>query len=535
MLLALSVSAASAGVDVRRGSFSEIATDLDANGDGFKLRIQRIYDSRSSYNGMFGHGWCSELEAQVQLLPEGAANLVECGEGRRTQYSPTEANSRLPKIADEIVEALEKRANAKRVGNRADLRERLLRDSVLRQRAARAVGIRAAPLRPGSKLRAQGTPGEMAYDGFTFVVEDARGRIRKFSSAGKLQSIHDRSGHWLKLAYREGKLISISDDLGRKLNFVYDPSKGKVREIRGPNGWNVVYKYDGDLLVSADGGEGFKSAYQYDSAKNLTRVTRADNTTVAAQYDREKDRLLRIDLNGECSESYSYAPASDHLKVKATKVCGNRTTAEGSLVFGYRHQPDGPAALATLETTSKSEKTRIELGPAGRPVAAVQNGRTTKFSYLPDGRLASRTNADLAHAFAYEGRSARVSAVTTSYFHPGGKVRARKWTKYKYDVRGNVVHAKSSQGRAIDLKYDRRGRIQAFRAKGEREVSIAYDDRFGKPKTISQAQTGSLKIAYDGRGNLKSFAPKNAPAEKLLTAYYGLADLLRLSTAGTGF
>ena len=49
-------------VDTRSAGYSKTFVDFRSPGTGFLLTAERTYNSRSLYNGLFGFGWCSNLE-----------------------------------------------------------------------------------------------------------------------------------------------------------------------------------------------------------------------------------------------------------------------------------------------------------------------------------------------------------------------------------------------------------------------------------------------------------------------------------------
>ena len=61
-----SCTIAHADVNVKDASFSTTFIDLDLG----HLKITRTYNSRSTYSGVFGYGWCSNLDQQLQKSGE---------------------------------------------------------------------------------------------------------------------------------------------------------------------------------------------------------------------------------------------------------------------------------------------------------------------------------------------------------------------------------------------------------------------------------------------------------------------------------
>ena len=43
-------------IDMKNANFSDIWTDIILPGSGYELRIQRTYNSRTIYSGLFGFG-----------------------------------------------------------------------------------------------------------------------------------------------------------------------------------------------------------------------------------------------------------------------------------------------------------------------------------------------------------------------------------------------------------------------------------------------------------------------------------------------
>jgi hypothetical protein len=76
-----SSSVAFAIVDMKSANFSDNWTDLTVPGVGYDLRVNRSYNSRSLFNGLFGFGWCSDYETKIEVTPESNLKLTECGGG----------------------------------------------------------------------------------------------------------------------------------------------------------------------------------------------------------------------------------------------------------------------------------------------------------------------------------------------------------------------------------------------------------------------------------------------------------------------
>ena len=67
------IVAATAGavVDMKNANYANTWTDLIVPGSGYDLRVQRTYNSRSLFNGVFGFGWCSDFETTLEVNSNG--------------------------------------------------------------------------------------------------------------------------------------------------------------------------------------------------------------------------------------------------------------------------------------------------------------------------------------------------------------------------------------------------------------------------------------------------------------------------------
>ena len=75
-------------VDTRSAGYTRVDEDFKNPGTGFELKIERAYNSRSLYNGIFGYGWCSNFETRLDTLPGNIIRGVECGGGMEIVLSP---------------------------------------------------------------------------------------------------------------------------------------------------------------------------------------------------------------------------------------------------------------------------------------------------------------------------------------------------------------------------------------------------------------------------------------------------------------
>src|ERR1022692_4148077 len=79
-------TSAHALVDLKNANYSDAWVDLILPASGYDLKVERAYNSRTLFNGIFGFGWCSEFETALEITPEGNLKYNECGAGSETLY-----------------------------------------------------------------------------------------------------------------------------------------------------------------------------------------------------------------------------------------------------------------------------------------------------------------------------------------------------------------------------------------------------------------------------------------------------------------
>src|SRR5947209_3378651 len=92
-------------VDLKNANFADAWVDLAIQGPGYDLKVQRGYNSRTLFNGMFGFGWCSDFETSLDITAEGNLKLVECGAGAEVTYtSQNFSEKEVDKTVKQIIE-----------------------------------------------------------------------------------------------------------------------------------------------------------------------------------------------------------------------------------------------------------------------------------------------------------------------------------------------------------------------------------------------------------------------------------------------
>lgn len=558
-ILALSFSLpATAIVDMKNANYAHSFTDIEVPGTGYDLKVERTYNSRSLFNGVFGFGWCSEWETSLQVTAEGFLRVTECGAGVQLTYKPHKFDSKaVEKTISKIMEEIKKRNKQKPASFFTNLEKNIREDELLRQDFEDKLNLKG-DIKEGAKYIVDGRDNEFivkSKGSFSRTLPD--GSKQQFNSDGQLTAMYDKNNNYLKFAYNKGGLISVTDNNGRKLTIKYSAANKKVSEILGPNGMKATFKHKGEDLIYAKNSWGTEFKYVYDDLHNLTQINYPDNTSRVITYNKDKDWVTSFTNRKKCKETYEYkSDTSDpinHYWSNVVKRCGSKVVNKSTYEFWHKDKLDGTGKfLFRVKSDVNGDTTDIVYHEIfGKPVSVVRNTVRVLYTYYPDGRVKIKQEPLRDMTFVYKNKCDKVSEVKIAYFSPApqedkkGKKLAQAekrkplrtvTTEFKYEPkRCNLVFARNSIGQTAQLSYDKNGRIAAIKDQTKKIVKIKYEARFGKPEVVSRPGLGTIKVSYNQNGDVKKVESDDGSkvAVQVASIFNNLLDIIAPATSET--
>jgi RHS repeat-associated protein len=273
-----------------------------------------------------------------------------------------------------------------------------------------------------------------------------------------------------------GNLTKITDPLGNATGYTYDAA-GQQSAVVDAAGQRVAYGYDDVGQVSSVLDPlGHRTSFGYDAVGNLTARTDANGHTTAFGYD-EVGQLTKI--TDALARSVTYSYDLDGYRVGAVNARGTTTASTVD-----------PRGLVT----------GVQYSDATRPLAYGHdaNGRTTSITdatgtraltYDAQGRLASVAVPGAATKFAY---SYDANGDLSSRTYPDGRVMT-----YNRDPDRRVT-ARLVAGASVGYGYDAAGHvIRTALPLANGHVETRTWDRAGRLSKIASAK---------GTANLSSYA-----------------------------
>ncbi len=556
------------GVSMKNGNFFVGYTDLFYPG-GFEPKIERVYNSKTSYRGMFGNGWGNEYEVFLTVSADGSVVVHEYGGGAENRFSPKEFSAKeLLSAVDKIAEASKSTGRFGNEDQLKDYKKKLKEDSGYRnsewEKLIEKGLVKARELPDHTKLYSNRFSYQVVSKEpkFYFRQFDS-GKKEEFDLNGKLKKIKDKNNNWVDFFYStEGKLVKILDNFNRKMFIEYN-SDGKVEKIHGENGKEAFYQYDSkkETLILSKDTEGNIYKYKYDALYNMTEI----------EYnDAEKDKKSGKVTKEATKMSMTYYPSSEHDNIKSVKERdGTLTeyfykidandkghfTVESKLTFAdahkdrgvaskpfstskyeyfLKHKADGSEWTYKMTSWEGSDKTETVYNECcGLPLLIKRGGDETSFEYDTKGHVTKKITPWEITQLQYHSVHAKVARVEKC---PKKSKKKCSFSSFEYDEKGNLSFAKNSEGKGVKLIYDTDGRIKSMIDDQKRHIDFKYNES-SKPVEITDPALGSINVVYNNTGEIKKVESKAGRkiALQVTSAFQNLLEIIRPAGVNLSF
>lgn len=185
----------------------------------------------------------------------------------------------------------------------------------------------------------------MVYDSSTYIMTNGDDKYQ-FDEDGRLISISDEV-NTTTLTYVDKRLTTVTDGAGRSFIFNYD-AENHLTSITAPDGTQVIYGYDGDLLTSITYPNGSKTAFTYTDSKpaSVSILDAENNVLYKVCYTFSGDRVSSVAEFGENniegkSSTYSYSAAARRTVVQSTERADEEGAEDEVITTAYTFDEDG--------------------------------------------------------------------------------------------------------------------------------------------------------------------------------------------------
>jgi RHS repeat-associated protein len=379
----------------------------------------------------------------------------------------------------------------------------------------------------------------------SLVYRRRDGSSMTFNSSGRLTSMSDTNNNTVTLTYTGNNLTSVTDAVGRSINFTYDGSN-RITRITDPLGrnWDYSYTSAGTLAQVKDPFQNV-TTYTYGNALPSQLIAVKDkrgNTLKQITYD-SLGRVTEQKFADSGVERYAYtlsgaaitgATITDALNRVQTKrfnvagyvtdytdELGQKNHIERALDNNLTASVTGPCGCTeelyeydergniTKSTDRLGGVKQMEYDPVFNKLTKITDelGRVTTFAYDERGNMLLRRDA-LGRTTAYSYDSfGQLTTITDPLHHT---------RNMEYDTQGNLVAVLDAFGNRSTFEYDGIGRLTATVDPLGRRATFVYDSL---DRVTSMTDTAGAKttLEYDANDNLISFT--NALNQRWTSAY----------------
>ena len=438
-------------VNMVTGQAIQQQQDVTIPAPGFDLAVVRTYNSLDMRAGLFGTGWTSNLDMQLEVRESDGIVLVRHADGYTPAFYPQDGGGY--QAENGVFDTLEETAGG-------------------------------------------------------FSLTKPNGTRYEFDGEGRLQRMVDRRDNGLTFTYTGEQLTEVTGAVGRSLVLTYEGAL--VKQITDPLNRTWIYTYEDGYLTEVQDANGGVYEYEYEDERLVRFKDPEEIPYLENIYDAQGRVVEQIDAEKNHSFITYTTIVSDSQPYNATIYTdneGNDTTYLYDSLFrvvkiedplghttGYKYDQDYNRVAVTDARGNTTHYGYDEQGnlverrdPVESCSAAPYSDDVTSWTYNDQSLVTSMTNA-LEHTWVYE------------YDGPGNLVYARapdggetqaaynNWglpfiitdtlsrvTRYAYDGYGNLTHITDPAGHLTVSHYDLAGREVGYTDANDHTAVFHYD------------------------------------------------------------
>ncbi|HKG60731.1 MAG TPA: RHS repeat-associated core domain-containing protein [Pyrinomonadaceae bacterium] len=351
----------------------------------------------------------------------------------------------------------------------------------------------------------------------SLVYRRRDGSSMSFNSSGRLTSTTDTNNNTVTLTYTGNNLTSVTDAVGRSLNFTYDGS-GRITHVTDPLGrdWEYTYTPAGSLSQVKDPFQNV-TTYSYGNgfpAQLIAVQDKRGNTIKQIDYD-SAGRVIEEKFADTGVERYAYTLSGNAITGITITDPLNRVQTKRFNVAGY----------VSEYTDALGQKNHIERDMGNNLAASVTGpcGCTEEqYEYDERGNITKSTDRlGGVKLMEYDAVFNKLTKMTDELGHV---------TTFGYDARGNMTLRTDALGRTTGYEYDGFGQLTGITDPLGHTRTMEYDAQ-GNMTAVKDALSNRSTFEYDGVGRLTAVVD---PLGRRATFVYDSLDRVTSMTDTAG-
>lgn len=359
-----------------------------------------------------------------------------------------------------------------------------------------------------------------------YVITKTNGLKYKFNTSGKLSSVTNTQNLGFTLEHSNNQIIA-KDTFGNLLATIY-LDNFKIIKITDVAGNNIIYKYDGDNIISYTNRNDNVEKYEYMNGLLYKIIGSDNNAYVKNIYDAQGRVISQQDAKGN-ETKFLYTGELDKFIVSSAEVTypnGVSKTHKFNLLMPQSIDMQG--IKVSFKYDSNNKVTSI----------TDTNNKTTLYERNNKGLVTKVTNsADHSSSYSYDDRNNLIQ--TTNALN--------QKSSYEYDKNNNLVKTTDNQNNSISYEYNSDGLISKIIDNENNEYLYSYNAKkqlqtltmpngakttykynlLGQVKSVTNALNQTTSYEYDKEGQLVKTI--NPIGDITTMEYNGYGDLIKVT------
>ncbi len=500
-------------VNTGTGNFYLSETDVAISGPGINFEFGRVYNTQDSYCGPFGPGWTHSYNVFVAPDPCSEMMLLKWGDGQGHYYLPdfNDANSYHPAIGA-VYDKLKKNPDNTWTVTQKDLTQYQFDTNG----------------KLNSIIDKNGNTITLAYDenGLDQIIDTA-GRIIDIvcDSNGLIQSVTDPNNRQNSYGYTGGKLTSVTDPRGNTTYYTYDVNHEILKTItnnRGIVDVNNIFDSNDRVIQQIDGRGNISSLSYDDPCENQTTITDPLGRQTVHIYD---PYLRIISITDPCGYTISYTYDNKSNCTSITDQKGNihyfSYDERGNVLTMTAPQTDpGDPSTAAITTVTYDPNTNNPRAKAEATGSALE--RAWAYQYDPNGNLIRTVDPNGNESL----RTYTAKGLLATETDKRGNI-----TKYTYDANDNLTDVNDALGNITNYTYDAIGRLLVRTDARGNTTTYSYDEN-DNLLSVTDPNGETISYTYDENGNKTTMTDRQG---KTWEYHYSENNILTREVDSLGF
>ncbi|WP_114325995.1 RHS repeat domain-containing protein [Candidatus Colwellia aromaticivorans] len=334
----------------------------------------------------------------------------------------------------------------------------------------------------------------------------------------------------------KGQLTSINTPQG-DIAMSYQPTTGLLAQIEAANGQQLIYQYDGDLVLSESWANGTVGNVnrQYNNHFLVNSIS-VNGDAVAYGYDKDNlvvqagDLTLERDAQNGTLTSTTIASINTNQTVNGfSELTDYQASYDNSTLFHTDYTRDGLGRITSLSETVNGQTTTFNYSydQLGQLVEVKQDGTIIQ-SYQFDANGNRTLHNGIVATFDAQDRLLTRGTAVYLYDANGALTTITdngETKQFSYDLAGNLLNA-TVNGKTIDYIIDGKNRRVGKKVNGILQQGFLYQDQLNPIAELDKDNNVVSRFIYGDKINVPSVMEKDGKTYRIISDHLGSVRLV---------